>query len=141
MIGFKDFLSVVAETSSPSEGESLPVSEVLSFQARRKKAIAARRYKQKLQRQKKIALRRPATLDRLKRRGRRTATDVITKRFYGGKSKRTMSHAQKSRVEKRIAKQHQPAMKIISKRLLPSKRRLDVARRQGASRPTRPRMY
>ncbi len=141
MIGFKDFLSALAETSSPSEGESLALSEVLSFQGRRKKAIAARRYKQKLQRQKKIALRRPATLNRLKRRGRRTATDLITKRFYGGKSKRGMTHAQKSRIEKRIATKHQPAMGRISMRLLPTKRKLDVARRQGKSRPKAPGMY
>jgi len=141
MIGFKDFLSAIAETSSPSEGESLPVSEVLTFQGRRKKAIAARRYKQKLQRQKKIALKRPATLDRLKRRTRRSATDVVTKRFYGGKSKRTMSHAQKSRVEKRIATKHQKAMGMISKRLLPGRRKIDVARRQGAKRPAPKKVY
>ena len=141
MIGFKDFLSVVSETSPLNGEESLALSEVLSFQGRRKKAIAARRYKQKLQRQKKIALKRPATLDRLKRRGRRTATDVITKRFYGGKSKKGMTHAQKSRIEKRIATKHQPAMSRISKRLLPSKRKLDVARRQGKPRPKTPGMY
>jgi len=141
MIGFKDFLSALAETSSPSEGESLALSEVLTFQGRRKKAIAARRYKQKLQRQRKIALRRPATLDRLRKRGRRSATDAITKRFYGGKSKRTMSYAQKARVEKRIATKHQPAMSRISKRLLPSKRKLDVARRSGGKRPSAPKVY
>ena len=141
MIGFKDFLSVVSETSPLNGEESLALSEVLTFQGRRKKAIAARRLKQRLQRQRKIALRRPAILDRLKRRGRRTATDVITKRFYGGKSKRGMTHAQKSRIEKRIATKHQPAMKMISKRLLPSKRKLDVARRQGKSRPKTPGMY
>ena len=141
MIGFKDFLSVVSEASPLNGEESLALSEVLSFQGRRKKAIAARRYKQKLQRQKKIALKRPATLDRLKRRGRRTATDVITKRFYGGKSKKGMTHAQKSRIEKRIATKHQPAMGRISKRLLPSKRKLDVARRQGKPRPKTPGMY
>ena len=141
MIGFKDFLSVVSEASPLNGEESLALSEVLSFQGRRKKAIAARRYKQKLQRQKKIALRRPATLDRLKRRTRRSATDVITKRFYGGKSKRTMSHAQKSRVEKRIATKHQKAMGMISKRLLPSRRKVDVARRQGAKKPAPKRVY
>ena len=140
MIGFKDFLSIT-ETSSHIEGESLPISEALTFQGRRKKAIAAKRYKQKLQRQKKIALRRPAMLDRLKKRGRRTATDVITKRFYGGKSKKDMTHAQKSRIEKRIATKHQPAMSRISRRLLPSKRKLDVARRQGKPSPKSPGMY
>ena len=130
MIGFKDFLSAIAETSSPSEGESLPVSEVLSFQARRKKSIALRRRKQQIQRQRKIALRRPATLDRLKRRGRRTARDILTKRYYGGKTKKDMSISQKARVEKRLDR----AKKVtgfISKRLLPSKRKLDVQRRRG----------
>jgi hypothetical protein len=129
MIGFKDFLSVVAETSSPSEGESLPVSEVLSFQARRKKSIALRRRKQQIQRQRKIALRRPATLDRLKRRGRRTARDILTKRYYGGKTKKDMSISQKARVEKRLDRAKN-VTGFISKRLLPSKRKLDVQRRR-----------
>ena len=130
MIGFKDFLSVVAETSSPSEGESLPVSEVLSFQARRKKSIALRRRKQQIQRQRKIALRRPATLDRLKRRGRRTARDILTKRYYGRQTKRDMSISQRARVEKRLNKSKN-VTGFISKRLLPSKRKLDVQRRRG----------
>ena len=129
MIGFKDFLSAIAETSSPSEGESLPVSEVLSFQARRKKSIALRRRKQQIQRQRKIALRRPATLDRLKRRGRRTARDILTKRYYGGKTKKDMSISQKARVEKRLDRAKN-VTGFISKRLLPSKRKLDVQRRR-----------
>ena len=130
MIGFKDFLSVVAETSSPSEGESLPVSEVLSFQARRKKSIALRRRKQQIQRQRKIALRRPATLDRLKRRGRRAAREILTKRYYGGQTKRDMSISQRARVEKRLNKSKN-VTGFISRRLLPSKRKLDVQRRRG----------
>ncbi|MEK9699548.1 MAG: hypothetical protein VW270_27470 [Candidatus Poseidoniales archaeon] len=130
MIGFKDFLSVVAETSSPSEGESLPVSEVLTFQARRKKSIEMRRRKQRLQRQRKIALRRPATLDRLKRRGRRTARDILTRRYYGGRTKKDMSISQKARVEKRLDRAKN-VTGFISKRLLPSKRKLDVQRRRG----------
>lgn len=130
MIGFKDFLSVVSEASSPSEGESLPISEVLSFQGRRKKSIALRRRKQQIQRQRKIALKRPASLDRLKRRGRKSARDVLTKRYYGGKTRRDMSISQKQRVEKRLDKAKR-VTGIISKRLLPSKRKLDVQRRRG----------
>lgn len=71
---------------------------------------------------------RPASLDRLRRRGRKSARDILTKRYYGGKSKSSMSAAQKSRVEKRLS-QKKGAVKVISKRLLPSKRRLDVSRR------------
>lgn len=89
-----------------------------------------RRRKQRLQRQKKIALKRPATLDRLKRRGRRTARDVLTKRYYGGRTKRDMSISQKQRVEKRLDKAKR-VTGFISKRLLPSKRKLDVQRRRG----------
>jgi len=128
MIGFKDFLFALAEASSSSEGKSLPVSEVLSFQARRKKSIDMRRRKQKLQRQRKIAMKRTASLDRLKRRGRKSARDVLTKRYYGGKTKSGMSVAQKARVEKRLDTKKR-AVGVISKRLLPSKRRLDVSRR------------
>ena len=111
---------------SPKYEEAL--DEVLSFAARRKKSIEFRRRKQRLQRQRKLALMRPASLDRLRRRGRKSARDILTKRYYGGKSKSSMSAAQKSRVEKRLS-QKKGAVKVISKRLLPSKRRLDVSRR------------
>ena len=130
MIGFKDFLSVLAETSSPSEGESLPVSEVLSFAARRKKSIDFRRRKQQIQRQRKIALRRPASLSRLRKRGRKSARDILTKRYYGGQTKRDMSVSQKQRAEKRLDKAKR-VTGFISKRLLPSKRKLDIQRRRG----------
>jgi len=128
MIGFKDFLSV-SETSSPSEGESLPISEALSFAARRKKSIDFRRRKQKIQRQKQITMKRPASLDRLKRRGRKSARDVLSKRYYG-KSKKDMTVSQKQRAEKRLDKAKR-ATSVISKRLLPGKRKLDVQRRRG----------
>lgn len=111
---------------SPKYEEAL--DEVLSFAARRKKSIEFRRRKQKLQRQRKLALKRPASLDRLRSRGRKSARDILTKRYYGGKSKSSMSAAQKSRVEKRLS-QKKGAVKVISKRILPSKRRLDVSRR------------
>ena len=130
MIGFKDFLFVVSEISSPSEGESLPVSEVLSFAARRKKSIDFRRRKQQIQRQRKIALRRPASLSRLRKRGRKSARDILTKRYYGGQTKRDMSVSQKQRAEKRLDKAKR-ITGFISKRLLPSKRKLDIQRRRG----------
>tara|TARA_S200002703_G_scaffold21575_1_gene18213 strand:+ start:1319 stop:1711 length:393 start_codon:yes stop_codon:yes gene_type:complete len=130
MIGFKDFLSVVSEISSPSGGESLPVSEVLSFAARRKKSIDFRRRKQQIQRQRKIALRRPASLSRLRKRGRKSARDILTKRYYGGQTKRDMSVSQKQRAEKRLDKAKR-ITGFISKRLLPSKRKLDIQRRRG----------
>ena len=130
MIGFKDFLFVVSEISSPSEGESLPVSEVLSFAARRKKSIDFRRRKQQIQRQRKIALRRPASLSRLRKRGRKSARDILTKRYYGGQTKRDMSVSQKQRAEKRLDKAKR-VTGFISKRLLPSKRKLDIQRRRG----------
>lgn len=128
MIGFKDFLSIT-ETSSHIEGESLPISEALSFAARRKKSIDFKRRKQKIQRQKNIAMKRPASLDRLKRRGRKSARDVLSKRYYG-KSKKDMNISQKQRAEKRLDKAKR-ATSVISKRLLPSKRKLDVQRRRG----------
>ena len=127
MIGFKDFLSIT-ETSSHIEGESLPISEALSFAARRKRSIDFRRRKQKLKQQRKIAARRPASLEKLKKRSRRAARNVLTKRFSGGRSKSDMSIAQKARAEKRVS-QAKTQLKTISKRLLPGKKRLDVSRR------------
>ena len=113
---------------SPKYEEVL--DEVLSFAARRKKSIDFRRRKQKLQRQRKIALRKTPSLQRLKSRGRKSARNVLTKRYFGGKSKAGMSIAQKARVEKRLDKSKR-LVGVISKRLLPSKRRLDLSRRAG----------
>lgn len=127
MIGFKDFLSHL-ETPSVEEGESLSLPEAISYKVRRQRSIAAKKYQQKLKRARAIRAKRPATLDRLKRRGRRSARDILTKRYYGGKSKASMSVGQKQRAEKRLDKAS-PIVGRISKRLLPTKRRLDVARR------------
>lgn len=74
-------------------------------------------------------MKRPASLDRLKRRGRKSARDVLSKRYYG-KSKKDMNISQKQRAEKRLDKAKR-ATSVISKRLLPSKRKLDVQRRRG----------
>jgi len=128
MQNFKDFLSNKPETSSPCERESTSVDEALSFQGRRQRAITAKRLKQKLQRAKDVALKRPADLNRLHNRGRRSARDFLTKLFYGGKSKKDMSITQKARAEKKLDSK-KGAIKTISKRLLPSKRRQDVERR------------
>jgi len=129
MINFKDFLSDKKETSSPCEGESLTVSEEISFQTRRQRAMTAKRLKQKLQRQRQVALQKPASAEKLKARGRRTARDFLTKLYYGGKDKGQMSTAQKARVEKRLDGK-KGAIKTISKRLLPHKRKADVERRK-----------
>ncbi len=128
MIRFKDFLFVTNETSSLNEEESLNLSEVLSFAARRKRSIEMKRRKQKLKQQRKIAAKRPASLEKLKKRSRRAARNVLTKRFSGGKSRSNMSIAQKARSEKRVS-QAKTQLKTISKKLLPSKKRLDVSRR------------
>jgi hypothetical protein len=66
----------------------------------------------------------------LKRRGRRTARDILTRRYYGGRTKKDMSISQKARVEKRLDRAKN-VTGFISKRLLPSKRKLDVQRRRG----------
>ena len=130
MKGFKDFLSNIQETSSDNEGESFDLrTEAISFTTRRQRAVRAKRLQSKLKRQRTIQLKKAAGQERLKLRGRRTARDFLTKLFYGGKSKRGMNIAQKARAEKRLDKA-KGAVGRISKRLLPSKRDIDISRRQ-----------
>lgn len=129
MIKFRDFLHQPAkETSSCDEGKSSDFSEEISFKTRRQRAVRAKRLRGKLQRSKVVQLKKAAGQERLRMRGRRTARDFLTKLFYGGKSKRGMNVAQKARAEKRLDKS-KGAVGRISKRLLPTKRDIDVARR------------
>ena len=122
MIGFKEFINI--DENSPY------LDEVLSFQARRKKGILMKRRKGILARQRKIALRKSAKTGKLKSRSKISTRDVLTKKYFGGRSKSSMNYAQRARVEKRL-KRSGTQMKNISRRLLPGKRRLDITRRTG----------
>lgn len=121
MIGFKDFIAGTNEEVT---------QEALTFAGRRKKAIAMKRNKQKLQRQKKVVMKRAATIDRLKKRSDRTARSATISRVSGGQNKANMSVAAKARAEKRAsAKPMATRTKNMSRRLIHKKRALDTRRR------------
>ena len=122
MLGFDEFIKAIQE-----EDET---NEALTFAGRRKKAIAMRRNKQKLQRQKKVALKRAATYDRLKKRSDRTARGDTIKKVSGGQTKASMTIAAKARAEKRASSSvYAKRTAVASKRGVIKKRALDTKRR------------
>lgn len=121
MLEFKEYLNAINEEEA---------NEALTFAGRRKKAIAMRRNKQKLQRQKKVALKRTATAGRLKKRSDRTARADTIKKFSGGMTKAQMSISAKGRAEKRASSgPYAKRTAVASKRMVHKKRALDTKRR------------
>ena len=124
MLGFDEFIKAIQE-------EEDETNEALTFAGRRKKAIAMRRNKQKLQRQKKVALKRAATFDRLKKRSDRTARGDTIKKVSGGQTKASMSIAAKSRAEKRASSSvYAKRTAVAAKKGIHKKRALDIKRRK-----------
>lgn len=131
MLTFRKFVEVVEELQNEKSeaGDSgfTSIEEVLSFIGRRKQSINMKRRSHKLKTARKIKMRRLADIKRLQSRARKSARDVFTKKYFGGKSKSQMTVAQKARVEKRLEKS-QKGISRISKRLIPTKRALDIKR-------------
>jgi hypothetical protein len=132
MITFKEFVTVVEELQNEKGGvgQAGPTSidEVLSFLGRRKRAINMKRRSQRLKTSRKIALRKTADITKLQQRARKSARDILVKKYFGGKSKSQMTVSQKARAEKRLDKAKGAVIKI-SKKLIPVKRALDIGRR------------
>ena len=105
------------------------LDEVLSRQARIKKALILRRYKHKIQRRKKMMRKKLATKDMLVRRARRHAVKLVRKRFMGkkGENYAKLGMADKILIDKKIAEK-KAIIDRIANRLLPKVRRAELIR-------------
>ena len=103
------------------------VDEALTPAQRFKRAMLMRRLSKKIQRARKIALKRMSSPDKLKKRARRHARNILRKRFTKGKPYSELGIAQKTQIEKFIAKK-KAVINRLSTRLLPTMRRLEMRR-------------
>ncbi len=105
------------------------LDEVLSRQARIKKALILRRFKHKIQRRKAIMRKKLATPDMIRRRARRHAIKLVRVRFMGkkGKDYAKLGMADKIMIDTRVATKKK-IIDRIAQRLLPKVRRAELVR-------------
>lgn len=94
------------------------LSEALTMQQRMKRRMLMRRLAPRIARARKIAMRKRAPLDVLKRRAIKAARSKIAKKMLGGRDKSTVSPAEKTRIEKILAKRG-PQIQRMATKLLP----------------------
>lgn len=109
--------------------EHLDEAGVLTVAGRRKKAIAARRYKARLKVARRRVARRLAQTGRIKKRTARAAIRVMRNRLAGsrGKSYSKLSPIEKSSIDKRV-RQRGNIVKKLATRIMPVTRRKEFAR-------------
>ena len=121
--------------STDTQKNSITLDEVLSISGRRKLARATKRRKTMLKIARKKRSRVMARDDRLKVRSRRSARKAAGERILKGRKKGDLSDAAKAALERRLS---QPAFQrrldIMQRRLMPKKRREEIARRKGHKR-------
>lgn len=113
-----------SSTNPPSKDEAL------SVQQRRKLAISLKKNKAKIARGRKIAARKVANMDTLKKRARRQARKAIVKKITKGIDKSELSVARRAEIEKRVDKMGSKIDRI-AKKLLPQVRKSELARKRG----------
>ena len=109
--------------------EHLEEAGVLTVAGRRKKAIAARRYKARLKVARKRVARRLAQTGRIKKRTARAAIRVMRNRLAGsrGKSYTKLSPQEKSSIDKRVRARGNIVKKLAT-RIMPVTRRKEFSR-------------
>ena len=125
--GKDQYMRMVNAEFEDFTGDSL--DEVLSRQARIKKALILRRFKHKIQRKKAMMRKKLATAPMLKRRARRHAIKLVRKRFMGkkGENYAKLGMADKIMIDTRVATK-KAIIDRIAQRLLPKVRRAELVR-------------
>lgn len=110
------------------EQENL-LSEVLSLDQRRKRAVIMKRYGAKIERARELAKKRMASTEKLKKRSYIQARDIVRKRVAGrrGTEYATLSPSEKIQVDTAVEKR-KGAIKKIASRLMPKIKAAEYAR-------------
>lgn len=105
------------------------LSEVLSLDQRRKRAIIMKRYSAKIERAREIAKKRLASTEKLKKRSYIQARDIVRRRVAGrrGAEYATLSPSEKIQVDTAVEKR-KGAIKKIAARLMPKVKAAEFAR-------------
>jgi len=109
--------------------EQVDLGEVLSRQARIKKALILRRFKHKIQRRRKMLRKKLATKEMLHKRSRRHAIKLVRKRFMGKKGEMydKLGMADKIIIDKKVATKRKIIDRIAA-RLMPKIRKAELIR-------------
>jgi len=108
-----------------------PTEEELSISGRRKLARTMKRRKSQLKRARERAKKRMAKTDVLKKRARRSARADAAKKLAKGKNKKDLSVAMKKSLEKRLALPAvQRRIAILTRRMMPTKRKAEISRKR-----------
>ena len=152
-VGFKDFLSVdytqtgdgqlaknakkrkmdttggnnaeYSSTNGPSKTD-----EALGMAQRRARARQMKKYATRLKMGRKRAAAKMADAPRLKRRAQKAARNALAKKLTKGIPKGELTPARKMEIEKRLEKM-KPRVARLAKKMLPTIRKKELARRQG----------
>ena len=110
--------------------EELQLDErVLDIAQRRKRALTMRRYKTRIARARKIAARKMAGTDKLKKRAQRAAIKLVRKRVAGDKGidYANLSTSDKIQIDKRV-QARKSLINKLAKRLMPAVKRAEIER-------------
>jgi hypothetical protein len=111
----------------PEEEDKEKVDEALSAQARIKKKVTMQRYASRIQNARQIKLRRPSSMDVLKKRSVLAARRLLLKRLLAGRTKQQLSADEKSRVEQTL-KRMSNLQNTIATKLMPKIRQIEKTR-------------
>jgi hypothetical protein len=108
---------------NPRLEEETEIEEALDRQQRRQRAITMRRYKSKIAAGRRKAERRPATMDKLKKRARKKAIEVVRKKVAQkqGENYATLDATQKANIDKKVEKK-KALIDRLAKRFVPQVR-------------------
>jgi hypothetical protein len=105
-----------------TEVEEESTDEALSLAARRKRSRDMRKNKNKLKVARSRAMKRVANPERIKKRARKQAVNMIYKKLTKGMSRSDLTAAKKAELEKRIAKM-KPRVNRLTRKILPQVRK------------------
>ena len=111
--------------------ETEELTEVLSRQARRKRALAMRKARFKIKRGREKAKKRTASQEVLKKRARKAAINLFKKKFSKSRRYADLSAGEKMVIDKRISKINKKRIEQIARRLLPVVKAKERARRKA----------
>ena len=133
-VGFKDYMTVDyrpgeddqikynAQKRKRADVEEENTDEALSLAARRKRSRDMRKNKNKLKVARKRAMKRVASPERIKKRARKQAREIIYKKLTKGIPRSDLTAAKKAELEKRIDKM-KPRVNRIVRKILPQVRK------------------
>ena len=133
-VGFKDYMTVDyrpgeddqikynAQKRKRADVEEENTDEALSLAARRKRSRDMRKNKNKLKVARSRAMKRVANPERIKKRARKQAINMIYKKLTKGMSRSDLTAAKKAELEKRINKM-KPRVNRLTRKILPQVRK------------------